>query len=655
VIDFGVARATAQRRLEWSVFTEFGRLIGTPEYMSPEQADLEHDDLDTRSDVYALGVILYELLVGRTPHDVISLRSLGLEALLRTIRESSFPTPSSRLSTLGDEAGEIASCRGSDPERLRRGIAGELDWIVMRATERDREHRYGSARELGEDVRRFLENRPVEAGPPSAGYRLRKFVRRHRAGVLVAGMVLLVLLGGMAGTSWGLLGAIAARAETQKRAAELMTVMEFQQSMLGEIDLEQMGLDIRNALRSEIDEVATDDTPVAFDEALARANMTNVALRVIDTNVLARAAGTIEGQFSDQPTVEAALRQTIGDTYLELGLYPQALSEMERALELRRRELGDDDPDTLESIGNMGRLLVRVGRREEAEGYYREALDGRRRVLGDDHPDTLRSINNMGYALQRLGRFEEAEVYFREAMEGRRRVLGHDDRETISSINNVGFVLKQMGRLEEAEPYYLEALESGRRLLGPDDPDTLVWVNNVGFLLEAMDKLEEAEPYLRETLEGRRRVLGDDHPRTLQSYRSIGNLRLRMGRPDEAQGPLRRALDGHRRVLGDDHPETLKTISNMGRLRQAMNRPVEAERYHLEAIERGRRVLPEGDWILGRALYAYGDTLIALERFAEAEEVLLESRENLEAARGAENAWTRAAASRLEVLYETWK
>jgi tetratricopeptide (TPR) repeat protein len=480
--------STAQRRLEWSVFTEFGRLIGTPEYMSPKQADLEHDDLDTRSDVYALGVILYELLVGRTPHDAISLRALGLQALLRTIKECSFPTPSSLLSTLGDEAREIASCRGSDPERLRRGIVGELDWIVMRATERDREHRYGSPRELAEDLRRHLENRPIEAGPPSASYRFKKFVRRHRAGVSVAGFVLGALLVGMAGTNWGLMKAVAARAETQKRAAELSTVVAFQKSMLEEIELEQMGDNIRDALRSEIDEAATDDTLFAFDEAVSYANMTNLARQVIDTNVLARAAGTIDEQFGDQPAVEAALRQTIGDTYLELGLYPQALPQMEQALEIRRRVLGSDNTGTLESVGSLARVLVRMGRREEAEDYYRETLEGYRRVLGNNHQDTLRWTNNLGYVLQEMGRFEESEVYFREALEGRRRVLGPDDRDTITSINNVGYALKQMGRPEEAEPYYLEALERGRRLLGPDDPDTLTWINNVGFLLSAMNR-----------------------------------------------------------------------------------------------------------------------------------------------------------------------
>jgi non-specific serine/threonine protein kinase/serine/threonine-protein kinase len=654
VIDFGVARATAQRRLEWSVFTEFGRLIGTPEYMSPEQADLEHDDLDTRSDVYALGVILYELLVGRTPHDAISLRALGLEALLRTIRESSFPTPSSRLSTLGDEAGEIASRRGSDPDRLRRGIAGELDWIVMRATERDRERRYGSPRELAEDVRRFLENQPVKAGPPSASYRVRKFVRRHRVGVLVAGVVFALLLGAVAGTSWGLMGAIAARAETQKRAAELETVMEFQQAMLAEIDMERMGRDIRDILQSEYDEVVSDGESLTFDEAITRANMTNVALGVIDTNVLARAEGSLDEQFSDQPTVEAALRQTIGDTYFELGLYTRALPQMEQALEIRRRLLGNENTDTLESVGSLGRLLVRMGRRDEAETYYREALEGHRRLLGESHQDTLRWTNNMGYVLEQMGRFEEAEPYFREALEGRRRVLGPDDRETITSINNVGYVLKQMGKLEEAQPYYLEALERGRRLLGPDDPDTLIWVNNVGFLLDAMERPEEAEPYFRETLEGRRRVLGDEHPYTLESYRAMGNLLRRLGRLSEAQEPVRRALDGNRRVLGDDHPETQKSLRDMGRLLQAMGQPMEAERYHLEAIERGRRTLPETDFVIGLALHAYGETLIAIERYDEAEETLLEAYENLEAARGTEHQWTHAAAKRLIVLYNAW-
>jgi non-specific serine/threonine protein kinase/serine/threonine-protein kinase len=654
VIDFGVARAIAKQRLEWGVFTEFGRLVGTPEYMSPEQADLENDDLDTRTDVYGLGVILYELLVGKTPYDPRSLRELGLQALLRTIREGVFPTPSSRLSTLGDEVETIAEMRSSDPGRLRRGIAGELDWIVMRATERDRERRYGSPRELGQDIQRFLDNQPILAGPPGAAYRVRKFARRHRAGVLAAGVVFAVLLGGMAGTTWGLLAANAARDETQRRAAELETVMEFQQSMLAEIDVELMGRDIRGALRSEIAEEATAGFLSGFDEAVAQTNMTNVALEVIERNVLARAADSIERQFSDQPVVEAALRQTIGDTYLELGLYSQALPQMERALDLRRRQLGADDPDTLSSIGNMGRLLVRMGRREEAERYYREALDGRRRVLGDDHPDTLSSINNMGYALQAMRKLEEAEPYFREALDGRRRVLGEDHRETLTSINNVGYVLKRMGKLDEAEPYYREAMERGRRVLGSDDPDTLIWINNLGILLRSMGKLEEAESYYREALEGRRRVLGDEHPDTLQSYNNMGYLLVQTGKLDEAQASVRRAMDGRRRVLGDDHPDTLFSISDMGGVLRLMEASEEAERYHREAIARGRRALPEGHWLLGRSLYAFGETLLALQRYAEAEATLVEAYGILEDALGAEHERSRKTATLLIDLFDAW-
>ncbi len=651
VIDFGVARAVAQRRFEWSVFTEFGRLIGTPEYMSPEQADMENDDLDTRSDVYALGVVLYELLVGKTPRDAVSLRALGLQALLKTIREGTFPTPSSRLSTLGGEAEEIASRRGSDAAHLRRRIAGELDWIVMRATERERERRYGSARELAADVRRYLDRLPVEAGPPGAAYRLRKLVARHRVAVAVAGAVLLALLLGIAGTSWGMLQALAAREETRRKAAELESALAFQRSMLEEVDVERVGRDIRDALRNEI-EASAGDAPPAVDRALDGMNMTNVAREIVDRNILGRAAESIDARFGDEPRVEAAVRDSIGGTYLELGMYERALPHLERALGLRRDGLGSDHPDTLTSTNALARLLVRMGRREEAIELYRAALEGRRRVLGNDHPDTLRSINNMGYGLEQSGRFEEALPYFREAMEGRRRVLGDDDVETLSSINNVGYALRRMDRLEEAEPYYREALERGRRVLGPDHPDVLVWVNNNAHLVDALGRFDEAVELHREALAGRRRVLGDEHPATLQSWSSLGQALVKSGRVEEAREAVGRALDGRRRVLGEGHPDTLMSFSDLGRVHHEERDWAEAERLGRDAVARARRHLPEGDWLIGRALFYLGRTLSGAGKTDEAERALVEAHAVLADSRGPRHSWTLAPVELLVRLYE---
>lgn len=539
----------------------------------------------------------------------------------------------------------FAKRRRSDPRSLQRELRGDLDWITMKALDKDRTRRYETAHGLALDIRRHLDNEPVLAGPPSTVYRLGKFVRRHRAGVLATGVVVAALIGGLAGTTWGLLRATMARAETQKRTAELETVMEFQQSMLADIDMQLMGRDIRDALRSEIEGVATGGELTGLGEVIAQANMTNVARQVIDRNVLARAAGSITRKFGDQPLVEAALRQTIGDTYLELGLYSQALPQMERALDLRRRLLGGDDPATLTSVGNLGRLLVRMGRSEEAERYYREALEGRRRVLGKDHPDTLTSINNMGYVLQARGKLREAEPFFREALEGRRSVLGADHQKTLTSMNNVGFVLKRLGRPEEAEAYYREALDRGRRALGSDDPHTLTWINNMGLLLQSTGRVEEAEPYYREALEGRSRVLGDEHPATLQSYSNMGYLLVLMGRLDEARAYLHRALDARRRVLGNDHPATLASIWAMGDLLLALGEPEEAEPYRHEAAERGG--LPEGYGPLASALLTHGETLLALRRHAEAETALLEAYGILEADLGAKHEGTRKAVALL--------
>ncbi len=648
VIDFGVAKATNQRLTEKTLFTEYKQFVGTPDYMSPEQAEMSGLDIDTRTDVYSLGVLLYELLTGTTPFDTDSLREAGFSEMMRIIREDTPHKPSTRLRSLGETGDRTAERRRVDLRRLSTILSGDLDWIVMKCLEKDRTRRYETANGLALDIGRFLADQPVLAGPPSAGYKLRKFVKRHRAGTYSAAAMLLLLLIGIAGTGWGLLQAIEAREETQQRAAELETVMEFQQAILAEIDMKQMGQDIREALNAELDA----ESAIAADEAFQRVNMTNVARDVIEKNILARAVDAIEAQFGDEPRIEAALRQTIGDTYLELGFYPEALPQMELALDSRRRLLGADDPETLASVGNLGRLLRRMGRPEEAETYYREALEGRRRVLGDDHPDTLASINNMGAALQAVGDMAGAEVHFREAMERRRRVLGDDHIETLISINNVGFILKRMGKLDEAEPYYLEAVERGRRVLGSDHPDTLTWVSNVGVLIGAMGRREEAEPYYLEALEGRRRALGDLHPLTLLSYANLGRLLMQLDRPDEAETHLRRALAGRRRTLGDDHPKTLLSISDLGKSLEAIGRLDDAAAHHREAVGRSRRVLGEGDWGLGRALFYYGRTLMALEQYEDAEKTLVEAHGILHAAGGAQDVWTRVSVDALIEVFE---
>ncbi len=626
IIDFGVAKATAQSLTDKTMHTQLGVMIGTPAYMSPEQAEMTGQDIDTRTDVYALGVILYELMVGALPFDMKDLQQAGFEAMVRKIREDEPPKPSTRLSTLGEHSTQSAKKRQTELPALKRELTGDLDWITLKCLEKDRNRRYGSPSELAADIQRYLTDQPVLATPPSAGYRAKKFIRRHSAGVAAAALGVLVLVA-FAATMAVQAKRIAAerdranveRARAAKEAKARGQVSEFMKELF-----------------------TISDPGEARGNSITARELLDVGAEKMDTMLL------------EQPEIRAELMATMGDVYTQLGLYPQAEPLLDKALDERKRVLGDDHPHTLSSMGGLADLYGYQGRYDEAEPIFLQTLEAQKRVLGDDHPDTLTSMNNLALLYTEQGRYDEAETLYRQTLETQKRVLGDDHPETLTSMNNLANLYLNQGRYDEAEPIYRQTLETLKRVLGDDHPYTLKSMNNLASLYLYQGRYDEAEPLIRQTLETQKRVLGDDHPETLTSLMSLGFVYKDQGRYDEAETLYRQALETEKRVLGDDHPSTTVSMGNLGELYVLQGRPQKAEALLKKAVEIETRTLSREHIITGVTIRKHGVSLTALNRHTEAEATLLEAHEILTAAVGADHGQTLKVVRNLADLYEAW-
>jgi non-specific serine/threonine protein kinase/serine/threonine-protein kinase len=539
VIDFGVAKATTHTLTDRTLHTELGAFIGTPDYMSPEQAEFGGLDIDTRTDVYALGVILYELLTGTLPFDPKTLREQGLDEVRRTIRDVEPPRPSTRVTTAARSSSRVDS---SAPTvvALARQLRGDLDWITMKALEKDRTRRYGSVSDLAADLRRHLDDAPVLASPPSATYRISKFVRRHRSGVAVAGALVLLLV-------------------------VFAVVMTVQASR------------IARARDRASQEAATATQVSDFLVGLFKVSDPSEARGTTLTarEILAKGAQQLDN-LMDQPAVQARLQATIGDVYTGLGLYKDAQPLLTTALETRKRVVGPDNPDTLATANALANLYWYQGKYGEAESLYRDIVERRTRVLGADHPDTLRANYDLAslYAMQK--RWEEFDRLSRDTLAKQRRALGDHHPDTLASLGNLESSYFARGRYEEALPVAIEVLESERRIFGEDHPKTLTSLHNLATVYDALGRYGEAEPLYLRAAKGKRRVLGVEHLGTAKTLDRLASMYMKQQRYSEAESAFLAAYSGYAKSVGGENPDTRRVIHSLAEMYVATSQPTKA-------------------------------------------------------------------------------
>lgn len=561
ILDFGVARATDADIQMTTVQTDVGQLIGTLPYMSPEQVAGDPNEVDTRSDVYALGVIAYELLGGRLPHDVA--RKTVAQAA-RIIAEQD-PTP---LST------------------VNRVLRGDVETIVGKALEKEKARRYQSAADLAADIRRYLRDEPIIARPPTTMYTLSKFAKRNKA--LVGGViaVFITLILGIAGMAWYAVEAMEQRNDAVNAQNEAKTQRDA--ALIAKKDAD----DARKAAELETEKTRAVNRFLIKD-MLGSANPDVAQGQTITVEmVLAEAVKKVGEAFKDQPQLEGSIRGTIAETYLGMGKYQEAFDQLILTHELQLKSVGRTHEDTFASIINLAVVENRLGRLEDSVKRLNDWIPEIEKTLGQDHRSTLTAKQVLLSSLSDLGRFGEVEPVLKSVMEAQARTLGEDHADTQVSISNYAYLLGELGRNAESEPLYRKIYELRLSTLGEAHPKTLSAMANLAITLHELSRFAEAEQLLRQVYDTSRRVLGEDHPSTFDAMANLASYLSIAGKSDEAITLMKDAGERRHRVLGDDHPDTISSdLDLVASLRQL-------GRYD-EAIALGEKTLATSSGKLG--------------------------------------------------------
>ncbi len=601
VIDFGIAKATGDQRLtEKTLFTAFAQFIGTPAYMSPEQAEMSGVDIDTRADIYSLGVVLYELLTGKTPFDAHALLRAGVDEIRRTIREQEPATPSKRISALASaEATTVAKARQMELPALVRDLRGDLDWIVMKCLEKDRNRRYETPNDLALDVRRYLDSEPVSARPASRLYRLQKLFHRNQLAFGASATLLLVLVGGIGASSWQAIRATRAeqeqtrlrqKAEDQERKAQKESTRSAEVARLMKEMLKGVG------------------------PAVARGRDTVLLREILD-----EAAKQVK-ELKGQPEVEADLLSTLGNVFLDLNELTNAAAMHQKALELRKNLYGPEHLDVAASLSSLGAVVCATGgEAPKAEAIHRQVLAMRRKLLGDEHLEVAASLQYLAQALRLQSRYSEAIEAEVAALQIKRKLLGNEHLSVAQSLNLLGTTIYTAGKAEEAEPLLREALELRRRLIGNDNLAVAAALDDLAWALSAQGKYAEAEQACRDGLALHKKWLGDTHQRVAGSLQNLGAILREQGQLKNAEATFREALAMDRKLFPSPHVFTANTLLNLASTLRAEGQPAEAEAMYREALGLQRQLFGDASPRIASSLSFLALALLEQGKRPEAE------------------------------------
>jgi len=586
IIDFGIAKALGQRLSEETFVTHVGQPVGTAAFMSPEQAESSGIDVDTRTDIYSLGVILYMLLVGSLPVDPAG---VPMHAFMYRLAsgDTQTPRPSVRFTALGDYREGIAQARRTDPDKLQRDLDGDLDWITMKALAPERARRYATAVGLAADINRFLANEPVTARPPTPRYRLQKFIRRHRGAMLATSFAAVALVASAILAAAGMVRATRAERKAANEAAAAREVSGFL------IDLFKV-----------------------FDPSRATGNEIT-ARELLDRGAERSAA------LARQPILQSRMMQTIGTAYASLGLYPAARAQLERALEARRQTLGPDDPEVAETELSLGDAISDHGDYADAEQHYRAALAIDQKVLRPDDQHLATVVAGLASLRYRQGRYKEAESLYQRALAIDERSTPRDDRILARHLVGHGVVKYAQQRFTDAEDLMRRGLSIQERVLRPDEPELAATLSNLGGVYWSEGRYSDALPLYERTRAIFERTLDPTHPDVASILNNLAETYWKLHRNTEAEPLFRRALAIKELRLVTDDPRLATTLNGLAGVLREQRRFGESETAYKRALAIRTRAFNRGDASIAETLRDYSGMLRAAGRLKEADELLV--------------------------------